>query len=193
MANNKKKIVEHNKAPSKQLIEVANRSRCKRIWHDNTKLTFAKARWKSPYNALWKNPTYIYLGSRMCLCLFSQKEKIWTWHRGCRHPTEEFQRRLQRGPWSGLPCPQGEECLITEPATPLCRVSSCLQSPGRPAWDKCQDVLQIAESSSPHPGIPPALKHKCWTASTVWTLVCFEAKMQTKHQTVLIFGTQNSF
>ena len=118
----KKNIMEHNKAPCKQLMKLASRSRCKRIWHDNTKLTFARARWKSPCNALWKNPTYIYLGSRICLCFFHRK-KIKAGPDVEAADTEEFQRRSRRGPWSGLPCPQGEECLITEPAAPLCRVS----------------------------------------------------------------------
>ena len=68
------KIMEHNKAPSKQLIKDASRSWCKRIWLVDTKLTFAKTRWKSPCNALWKNPTYIYLWSRMCLCFFHRKK-----------------------------------------------------------------------------------------------------------------------
>ena len=100
-------------------------------------------------------PVYIF-GVEDVFVLFSQKEnKIWMWYRGCGHRgVPDFQRWLRTGPWSGLPCPQGKECLLTIPAKPLCRESSCLQSIGRPGWHKCLDVLHVAESSSPHPGSP---------------------------------------
>ena len=97
------KIMEHNKAPSKQLIKVASRSWWKWIWLDDTKLTSAKTRWKSPCNASWKNPTCIYIRCRGCVCAFFHRKKIKS---GCdveAADTEEF--HTSRGDWGEVLCP----------------------------------------------------------------------------------------
>lgn len=44
-----------------------------RFWHDSTKVTFAKDRWKDPCTGLWKGPNHVLIWGRRQTCVFPKR------------------------------------------------------------------------------------------------------------------------
>ena len=59
--------------------DVHELSAADRLWHNGTKTTFAKAKWKDPANGTWKGPDPILIWGRGHVCVFSQDENQARW------------------------------------------------------------------------------------------------------------------
>ena len=117
-----------------------------------------------------------------------KKEQTW-WHSSCKH----LHRGVGGGSWRRvhcpvLPIPHREEGLITGLATATlhCKVPFCTE----------EQMLSCFQTFGTHTETQRLCWHDLTTVTTIFCSlnpVCFGAKMQTDHISVLIFETQNSF
>lgn len=59
--------------------DVHEQSAVDRLWHNSTKTTFAKAKWKDPCTGIWKGPDPRLIWGRGHVCVFSQDENQARW------------------------------------------------------------------------------------------------------------------
>lgn len=95
--------------------DVHELSAADRLWHNGTKTTFAKAKWKDPSNGTWKGPDPILIWGRGHVCVFSQDENQARWL------PERLIRCIQQkdnGPGDGVTDKPAAEAQPTEPPDP---------------------------------------------------------------------------
>lgn len=60
-------------------MDVHEQFAAARFWHDGTKTTFAKERWRDPYSGLWKEPVPVLIMGWESVCVFSQDDNQVRW------------------------------------------------------------------------------------------------------------------
>ena len=57
-------------------VDTHKQSAMNRFWHDGTRVTFAKTKWKDSCTGLWKKTEHSFnMGSRSCLCFFTGRKR----------------------------------------------------------------------------------------------------------------------
>lgn len=57
-------------------MDAYEQSTLDRFWHDGTRMTLAKARWKNPCAGLWKRPDPVLIWYQGYVCAFLHRKKI---------------------------------------------------------------------------------------------------------------------
>lgn len=60
-------------------MDVHEQFAADRFWHDGTKTTFAKERWRDPCSGLWKEPVPVLIMGWESVCVFSQDDNQVRW------------------------------------------------------------------------------------------------------------------